>query len=376
MGRDDRGEDVGVDAEGNVYVVGSAVTQDAPEDIWLAKLSPQGELLWTRTYDGSGKGQDFGKALAVSPDGDAYVVGRVVMEQPEPPDGGDFETDLLIARYDPDGELMWESFYDGVVDGLPYFGTAVTVLPDGSVVVAGHGWVDSGNEADVLVRYASDGTQIAAETIDPALAGGSVGVGSIAATSGGDLVLAGAMNEVEQGHSVDLWLQRRTIEGEVLWEHTHNGSATNSTDGAGDVAVDPLDRVAVAGKVTGDTLGDVWVRVYDADGEELWTATYNGPEDRSDSAAGVAFDACGYVYAHATIHYDADPSAHHFDMWTRKYAPDGTELWTSVYAGDTESRRYNYAGGMAVADDGSVLITGQSALHGEGYDIFVRKLSP
>ena len=84
----DRGRGIAVDTAGNVYVTGATSSADFPttpgartvkhvgdQDAFVAKLNPTGSRLVYSTFIG-GTGLDFGRAIAVDPDRNAYVTGR------------------------------------------------------------------------------------------------------------------------------------------------------------------------------------------------------------------------------------------------------------------------------------------------------------
>lgn len=77
-------QDLAVDAQGNVLLVG--YQDDGLFEAWAARLSPTGEVLWSRTYDVLEPGE-LGAAvtgIAVTTDGRAYVVGVSEMTIPGP----------------------------------------------------------------------------------------------------------------------------------------------------------------------------------------------------------------------------------------------------------------------------------------------------
>src|SRR5690606_37092572 len=81
----DEGNNVVVDAEGNVYVTGyftgaasfGPFTLTSPgfdHEFYLLKYSPEGHVLWARS--GGGPSDDIGYGLTIGADGGVYVGGR------------------------------------------------------------------------------------------------------------------------------------------------------------------------------------------------------------------------------------------------------------------------------------------------------------
>ena len=126
-----------VDAAGNCYVTGEftetaefgdqKVTSKGSMDFVLAKYSPEGKLLWIQTAGGTLI--DRGYAVAVDKAGNAFVTGH--FQSPEFQIGdqvlynrGDY--DYFIAKYDPDGKLVWAQSEGGA--GYDY-GHGIAVTP-------------------------------------------------------------------------------------------------------------------------------------------------------------------------------------------------------------------------------------------------------
>ena len=119
-------KDVGADAQGNVYLCGTfghhnlgglaVFEQDTLQsfggkDIFLAKYSPKGKLLWVRQAGSavSEKGYDMANHLAIGPDGQVTVTGEFQGEarfgaQTLASLGG---MDVFVARYNAEGDLLW-----------------------------------------------------------------------------------------------------------------------------------------------------------------------------------------------------------------------------------------------------------------------------
>src|SRR5205814_2134954 len=93
---------------------------------------------------------------------------------------------------------------------------------------------------------------------------------------------------------------------------------------------------------------DIWVRKYDAAGNELWTRTYDSAVTDGlgdDQAFAVAVDGAGAAVVAG--------KAHRQQMWLRKYDAAGTELWTVT--GETGVGR-----AVAIDKSGSIVLTGES----------------
>jgi hypothetical protein len=156
-------------------------------------------------------------------------------------------------------------------------------------------------------------------------------------------------------------------EGDVLWTRTYNDAANQDDFGYG-IAVDGDGNVYVTGSetVTGEA-SNVWVRKYDSDGDVLWTRTYNGTDNDDDIGYGIAVDESGNVYV---VGYEMT-IAEAANIWVRKYDSDGDVVWTRTYNDAEDNDDLGY--GIAVDGSGNVYVTGSEWVTGEQDNIWVRK---
>jgi hypothetical protein len=109
--------DIAVDQNGNAYVMGlCSATWGSPirpftdyDDVFVAKLDPEGKLEWN-TFLG-GESRDKGQGIAVTGDGSVLVTGASPYSWGNPrhphSKGG---TDIFLARLSSSGTLLWNSF--------------------------------------------------------------------------------------------------------------------------------------------------------------------------------------------------------------------------------------------------------------------------
>jgi len=128
-----------VDSAGNSYIVGS--TPSGGGDVVITKLTPSGQMAWTKTF-GSSTGNETGKNVAISSSGDIFVLGGSSSE-------------AMLLKLSPSGSLLWSK----LLNGLGSLGTYASVLsasPDGGVYMgAGNGLVS---------KFDANGTHIWSES--------------------------------------------------------------------------------------------------------------------------------------------------------------------------------------------------------------------
>src|SRR6185503_503307 len=133
-----------LDPAGNLLVVGDTVVGDI---IQVRKISPAGQLLWSRIFDPAERVVSYWIATDFA--GNAWIAAaRITGSQ-------NSRVGFLVLKYDAQGNLV---FVDATSGGM-----AVRVVTDaaGSAYVIGNGWF-AGTLADnyMVVKYAPDGRRL------------------------------------------------------------------------------------------------------------------------------------------------------------------------------------------------------------------------
>ncbi len=154
---------------------------------------------------------------------------------------------------------------------------------------------------------------------------------------------------------------------DAAWVGVYNGTG-NSHDEAHAIAVDHLGNVCVTGQSTGSgTDWDYATVKYYSDGEEAWTARYDGPSSLRDIALAIAVDASGNVYV--TGHSQGPEN--NSDALTIKYFANGETAWTRRYNGPANSTDAGFD--IAVDQYGNAYVTGYSIGSSSGKDYLTIK---
>ncbi len=361
---DSRGFGVAADASDNLLVTGTSCGDGSASgrDIWTVKYDPAGTALWTddRYYNGESSGDDRGCGVAVDSAGDAVVVGYVLT--------ADSYTDIWLLQYGAEGRAApWSQQPDSSA-GFDY-GYGVALDSAGNVLVTGT--VGLGGEGgDIWIgKYGSSGSgEQWTRTHNGSADGDDVGYG-IAVDSADNVLVAGYQTVTGQG--TDIWVRKYDPDGAELWTATFSGNGDLPDEGRA-IAIDGEDDVLVAGYQTVSGQGaDIWIGKLDgADGSLLWSETYNNNGvDGDDRGYGVAVDARGNVLV-AGSELDAAQGA---DAWVRKYSSDGVVLWTRTRNGDADGHDTAYA--IAADSENNVLVTGHID-QTDGNNIWTAKYVP
>ncbi len=108
------------DAKGNIFVTGNTqyISWGQPilplidTDAYVAKLDPWGNLVWN-TFVGSFNGGDFGNGVAVDSSGNVYAAGRSYYNWGYPAQPLGTHWGIFAARFSSSGELLWNTFLGG-----------------------------------------------------------------------------------------------------------------------------------------------------------------------------------------------------------------------------------------------------------------------
>ena len=191
------------------------------------------------------------------------------------------------------------------------------------------------------------------------------------------IVAVGLQAQAREGGSEDedqpppshAWLARFEDDGALRWtaDEDPGGSAHALASG---VAVDAMGRIAVAGAVySADEGWDIWVAVYDPGGALQWERIVAGEAGREDQGVGVAVGEDGeLVVAGYVMLHDGTT-----DAWVRGYSAAGEVAWTHTHDGP--------AAGIDVATDVAIdpvrgpVAVGYETGEASGTDVWVRALT-
>lgn len=217
---------IAADSAGNSYVSG-LYYGGSYLDLWLAKLDPAGDTVWTRTFDFDLI--DIGYRLALDASGNIAATAYVG-------DGEDF--DCVTLKLTPDGDTIWTRVYDRAANDAP---GGLAIDPNGSIVVVGTTAKDTTASDALVLKYDSSGVLVWDEVFDY---NEDDGLSGAACDSAGDVYVAGYTGADEL---YDCLTMKLDSAGNLLWTATYGGP---DTDAASDVACDNDGNPVITGFVT------------------------------------------------------------------------------------------------------------------------------
>jgi Ca2+-binding RTX toxin-like protein len=293
-----------VDANGNVIVGGltygalpGQTNADGFSDIFIAKYSSTGSLLWSRQLNGTNT-QSYGKTL-MDVNGDLIVSGSTSGSLFGQFNQGSY--DAFVTKYNTDGTFQWSRQFGTA----SYESVSETLLDNsGSVVVSGTtggsfaGQINQGLDDIFVVKYAANGNLLWTRQL------GSTTSDSITKTvtdANGNIIVTGTTSgsiggQANQGLS-DVFVAKYDANGNLLWTRQLGGA---NSDSVTETILDVNGNIIISGSTTGALSGqtsngsnDSFVAKYDANGNLIWIKQLGSTS--YESLANTKLDANGNV---------------------------------------------------------------------------------
>jgi hypothetical protein len=365
--RDEVAWDVGVDGDDNTFLTGyyrdpvdfgggALVTTTGRRDIFVTKLSPEGDYRWSHGLYGDNHFTPRG--LAVDPDGSVAVlasfsgsltIGTVTHDS----HGG---TDGLVAKFGPDGDLLWSARYGETDHQNP---VAATIDGAGNLYLTGYfaGEIDFGGgplsattgSNDLFVaKLDPDGAHLWSKSfvgledqIGQAVAVDSAGAIYLVGYFAGEVDFGQGMHAAS-GDEQDVFVVKLDGDGETLWSRTYGDESQQQ---ALALAIDGQDDLLVVGRLEGSIDfgagkleasggGAAFVAKLDGDGQLRWSQALVGPANLGATA--VAIDSrdrvlvTGFYEGSVTLGHTVLPESGVYEpsIFVTKLEPDGRFVWS------------------------------------------------
>jgi hypothetical protein len=278
----DTAADVAVDSEGNVYVVGTTVADGRGNDVLILKFDPSGNLLWQKSWGGSGASQDIGASVAIGPDGEVYVAGTAGFDNPQ----------AILLKFAPDGRLLWQQSYTG---GGSATAKALAVDAAGTIFLVGTSPRPDFFTDTVLVQFSPAGAVLGATAFS---AGEITDPENVTVAGDGGVHVVGAIDG-----SLSAFVARFNPDLTLDWARDIDG---RSGERANAVAVAGDGTIWVVGSTNTASASDEAFIVQMSDrGRVLQANTWGGP--RIDHGVDLGFSSNGNVIVGAVT--EGGPSA-------------------------------------------------------------------
>lgn len=138
-----------LDGQGNLIVTSNAITTGQDANLLVMKYDRNGNLLWQDNYNGTFNGKDYGIAVTTDNTNNVYVAGASQT--------GAISSDYIIRKYNATGTLQWDAIYNG--SGTYNAPTAIAVDNSGNVYVTGVTFSFSTQMDYATLKFYVNGTQ-------------------------------------------------------------------------------------------------------------------------------------------------------------------------------------------------------------------------
>ncbi|MFO7650568.1 MAG: SBBP repeat-containing protein [bacterium] len=363
---------IALDNAGGVYVTGFSSSIESRLNYATVKYSASdGSPAWLGNpgiddrgavrYNGPGNGDDWATGVAVDNSGGVYVTGYCFVSGSSP----NYDRDYATVRYSAaDGSETWVARHNGSAVNSNDRAYAIAVDNSGGVYVTGADTTADTKKDFVTIKYgASDGGEawVARWNLAKSTEYGE----KVACDADGFAYTCGHGNRSIYGDEDFIVTKYDPATGETLWVRYYGSPGYYYDDKATAIALDNSGGVYVTGYCfyNGGAVYDYVTVKYDAAGNELWVARYNGPGNYADAATAIAVDNAGGVYVTgSSAGVDRRP-----DYATIKYnAADGSQVWLARYSGPAGD--YDRPYDIVLDGTGGVYVTGYSVGVGTGPD--------
>jgi len=270
--KEENGKAIARAADGSLLVLGStkSYAKNYDRDLYVAKVSLEGKLVWEKSI--GGQRDEYAGGIAGTDDGGAILVG-------ESDSFGRGYKDIYMVKVDKEGNVVSEQVIGGDKDEKA---NAITRTRDGNMVLVGSREMkSSGNEEFFLMKVDQNGKKIWAKTY-----GGDESdvLNGVTATIDGGIVATGKTRSYGS-EQTDLSVMKLDKNGKMIWHKIYGfkyyeyGNAVAATRDGGFI---------IAGGTNTLGKGDhsAYILVLDKAGELIWSHVYGNK--KKDIAHGAA----------------------------------------------------------------------------------------
>lgn len=348
-------------------------------DYWALKISENGDIIWSKTYGGSG--DDRGQKIITTIDGGYALVGYNRSSDGDVSSNEGLQ-DYWIVKINASGDIQWEKSF-----GFPGLDRAFSIVQtnDGGYFITGfldvsasegagnddknsqqkHGvgefWgikLDATGEREWRRYFGgtnNDRSYDVVQTEDD----GFLMIGSSESTD---------FDISDSNGSYDFWVVKVNAEGTKVWEKSYGGSEIDvgyaiATTGNGRYVIVGDSRSSDGDITAPKGNADLWMIQIDSNGNLIWEKSLGGTE--FDTARGIhptregGFIITGNSRSNdldLDTGQDIDPNKGQSDIWNILIDNNGDVLWKSTVGGSSSE----FAVGCIETNDQKIIIVGSS----------------
>ncbi len=394
------GYSTATDISGNTYVTGgftstalkignTTLYNAGAADIFIIKYNPSGTFLWSKSFGSSGNEEAYN--IATDNSGNIFITGyfagnTLSFDSTVLTNAAVNYTDIFIAKFNPEGSLLWaksaggtghEEGYSITTDAsgnafvTGYFGSPSITFGNNMFTNTASGYYDF-----YIVKYDPSGNVVWANS-----AGGDyseAGFG-VKADANGNVIVTGSFNSTSLsfGSTVltnigfsNIFLVKYNSAGNITWARQAGGTGS---DEAYKLAIDNNNVIYLTGYFSSPTIAfgfttltnasagnsDIFITKYNQAGIALWAKSAGGTTNEAayditvDNSENViltgSFTSSSITFGNAT-----HPNSGGTDIFIVKFDALGNVLWTNSYGSNGNEESY----GISSDGSGNITFTG------------------
>ena len=384
-------------------------------DIFIVKYGERGNVIWAKNVKGISSHEE-GNGIAVDLSGNVYITGnfnssKLIFGKDTLINAGG--ADIFIAKYSPSGNVLWAKKAAGTSQDYSF---GITTDLNGNVIITGwfesstitfgtNVINSSGGSCVFIAKYDLNGNVLwVKNTGSGALY--SYNSRGLSADADGNLVITGSFSTTIAFDTIvlsaiglsDIFIAKYNSDGNIIWAKKAGGTSNESCTG---ITTDLNRNTIITGGYSSPTInfGSIelncsgtsaaFIAKYDINGNIVWVKKAGNNIDYKTGYR-IAADKYGSIVSaglfYSNIIFDTDSLINKgaSDCFVVKYDSDGTELWVKSIGGDGDDLIF----GIGIDSNSNILITGgynstktifgADTLYNSGLarnDIFIAKLS-
>ena len=258
----DKGIAISRAKDGNLLILGEGKSfEHGGQDLYVAKLSLDGKLIWEKSFGGDR--DEYAGGIAGTNDGGVLLVG----------DSESFSKkgyrDIYIVRLNKNGKMLTTKTIGGKLNDEA---NALTRTADGNFIMAGSREIKSSGDADFfLMKLNQNGEKIWARTLGEKY---NDVLHAIAPTPDGGIVATGKTRSYNSAQT-DLPIMHFDKNGKLIWFKIYGFSYYDEGNA---ITMTKEGNYMVAGITNSMGKGDYdnYILTLDKKGKLLWSSTYGG----------------------------------------------------------------------------------------------------
>ncbi|MFZ1322997.1 MAG: SBBP repeat-containing protein [Ignavibacteria bacterium] len=333
-----------LDNDNNVYIFGSSSETGSGTDFLIIKYSPEGKIIWTDFFNGSGNSFDHINSACLDNSGNIYVAGYTTDIA--------FRTQLTTAKFDSSGNFIWSKVFSkpGFVIGN---GKDIIIDNSENILVCGSIKREIGFFDIEVVKYSPEGDEIWSNTFNGEGNGDDNPV-TLKNDDSDNIIIGGTSKSLSTDN--DMIVIKYDSSSNLIWKKTFNGTADLS-DVMTSMVLDTESNIYFCGnKFNAQSSYDYFYAKLDGNGNAIWSGNYNGIGNSIDIPSSIILDSSKNVFITGFSRAGMDLGSE--DFLTIKLDQDGSTNWVRSFNGNANGM--DQANSIAADNYGNVYVGGAS----------------